>query len=419
MPSEQFSRRCAALIVDVELDGMPRWEQGPLPFRKGETIATAEARRGYFNERTGQALYGPSRVHRSTSEGGVEPPQTGFEVVGLELLRVHERSKSRNALLVVHGDLHVDGLGLVESLSTLAPIGDAGSKSRGWYDELLAGFGRVEQNVKRAATVSLVTPARDLPEASLTSAEYDSWAPELKWLWLLASASPVEVYRPPPDYAKRLDRSLVQLSAGWLALVLRDGAAFLGGGADIGAFYRLAPDAELHFRSIYLDALLLGHVQRLMLSRIADDLATLGDPVLYPERLLTLERELTEFRNVFWWQQLGPHWHGNELLQAYQRQHEIPALFNEVMEGLDDYSRQTRTAAAQRTSALLGILSIVGLPSGFALAFMRALGIEDWRWILASLAAAAAVTAAILATRPGRTLIRPLGVRRRVRAGGD
>jgi hypothetical protein len=417
VPGERFSRRCAALIVDVELDGMPDWERGPLPFRKGETVATAEVRRSYFNERTAQALHGPNRVHRWTSDGGVEPLQGGFEVVGLELLRVHERSKSRNALLVVHGDLDSDGLSVVDSLASLAPIGETGSKSRGWYDELLAGFGRVEQNVRRAATVSLVTPAGDLPDASLTSAEYDGWAPELKWLWLLASASPAEVYRPPPDYAERLDRSLVRLSADWLALVLRDGAAFLGAGADIGAFYRLAPDAELHFRSIYLDALLLGHVQRLMLSRIADDLATLGDPVVYPERLVTLERELTEFRNVFWWQQLGPHWHGNELLQAYQRQHEIPALFEEVMGGLDDYSGQTRTAAAQRTSALLGILSIVGLPSGFALALLRALGIEDWRWILASLLIAAAVTVAILATRPGRTLVRPLVVRRRVRAG--
>lgn len=411
--SEHFTRRCAAVIVDIDLDRLPAWEPGPLPFRQGDTVASGEVRRTYFNERAGQALYGPNRVHRWASPGRIAAPPAGLEVLGLELLRVHERRHTRNALLAVHGNLLTDRLELIDSLAKLAQVDPAVSTSRRWYDELLEGAGRVEGTVRRAATATLVTPAGRSPTAPLPSPTYEHWSPELQWLWLLASSTPPEEYQPPPEYADRLPESVVSLSAGWLALVLRDGVALLGSGADIGAFYRLSPDVELHFRAIYLDSLLLGHIQRLRLSQIADDLAALGDPVDHPERLVELEQELTEFRNVFWWQHLGPHWHGNELLRAYQRQHEIPELFAQVVEGLEDYSRQARTASSQQTSALLGVLTIVGLPFGLAVGLMR--GISDWRWIVVALAAASAITAVILATPTGRSLVRPWFVGRRRR----
>lgn len=408
--SEHFTSRCAVLVVDLDLERLPDWQPGPLPVRHGETTATSDVRRRYFNERTSQALHGADRVHLWADENPIGAPAAGFEVIGLELLRVHG-GRGRNALLAVHGGLAADGLQLVDSLARIAHIGPAGSSSRAWFDELLAGFGRVGQNVRRAATVSLVVPAR-APEEPLSDPDYAEWTPELQWLWLLASATPTEEYRPPPEYGQALLGSLVSLSADWRALVLRDGAAFLGSGPDIGPVYRLSSDPELHFRSIYLDSLLLGHVQRLQLSRIADDLAALGDPVRHPERLVQLEQELTTFRNVFWWQQLGPHWHGNELLAAYQRQQEIPELLAEVVDGLEDFSRQARTTAAQRTSALLGLLTIVGLPATFAIGLMRALGIEELGPILLSLVVAALVSAAILSTRTGRTLVRPLMMRK-------
>ncbi len=402
--SAHFSPRSAILIADAELDALPPWEPGPLPFEAGETVATGEVRRSYFNERAAQALYGPSRVHRRDAPS--PPPHAAFHVLGLELLVVSEHPRARNALLVAHGELAADGLDLVTSLEQLAAVGPRGSPSRAWYDGLFDGLGHTEPGVRRATTAALVTP-QGPPEAPLPPSEYGAWSPELQWLWLLASGTPPEEYRPPPEWGDELAESLVRISDGWLALVLRDGAAFLGSGPDIGAIYRLFPSAELHFRTIYLDALLLGHVQRLRLGQIADDLAVLGDPVRHPERLRELELELAEFRNVFWWQHLGPHWHGNELLRAYQRQHEIPGLFDQVVGGLHDYSRQAQTTAAQRTSGLLGVISIVGGPSAFALGLVRALGVENWRWVLFAVACALAVTLALLATPPGRTLIRP------------
>ena len=158
--------------------------------------------------------------------------------------------------------------------------------------------------------------------------------------------------------------------------MLRDGTALLGSGPDMSPVYRLFEDPELHFRTIYLDALLLGQMQRLVLTQIADDLAAVVDPVLDPQRLLDLERELTTFRNVFWWRHLGPQWHGNALLGAYQKQHEIAELLDQVADELGDYSNKAERAATQRSEALLGVLAVISLPVGAA-ELIHALGIHE------------------------------------------
>jgi hypothetical protein len=174
----------------------------------------------------------------------------------------------------------------------------------------------------------------------------------------------------------------------------------------MGTVYRLSDDPELHFRSIYLDAFMLGEIQRQRLGEIADHLAGLGDPVRHPERLEELEHELAEFRNVYWWQHLGAQWHGSRLLRSYQRQHELPELYDQVVGELADYARSAQTAASQRTEALLGILTVFGLPFGLAVGILHALEIPDWEWLVVSLAAATAVTVGLLLTAPGRQLVR-------------
>jgi len=390
-----FSRRSAVLIVEVELETPPPWDEGPLPVREGEAIADAGARRSYFNERSAQALYGPTRLHRN-ADRTIDPRHADFTVIGLELVA--------GALLVIHGSLRADGLKLVESLARLVDLGPE-SPARHWCDDLLAGHGRISASARRATALVQVTPDGDL-DRPLRSPDYDTWPRELQWLWLLASATPADAYSPPPEAGTGLSASVLRFSAGWRALVLRDGAAFLGSGPDMGPIYRLSPDPELHFRSIYLDAFLLGMVQRLRLGEIADRLASLGDPVRQPERLAELEQEAAEFRNVFWWQQLGAQWHGNQLLRAYQRQHEIPELFSQVIGELEDYSRKAQTAATQRTEALLGIITVVGLPFGLAVGILHALEITSWVWLAASLAVAAVLSAALLLTSPWRNLVR-------------
>lgn len=390
-----FARPAVILVADVELDGLPAWEEGPLPLRAGSTVAGADARRSYFNRRAGQALYGPGRVHRF-AEPSESPPGLDFEVSGLELVG--------GLLLVVHGTVRADGPGLVEGLRRLVDLG-AGSALRGWCESLLGRCGRVGARVRRANVLVQVTPEGAL-DRPLPSPAYDGWTPELQWLWLLASATPAATYRPAPEIGDALADSLLRLSDGWQALILRDGAAFLGSGPDMGPIYRLADDPELHFRTIYLDAFLLGMIQGRRLGEIADDLAALGDPVRHPDRLDALERELAEFRNVYWWQQLGPQWHGNQVLRAYHRQNEMSELLEQVSEQLADSARKAQTAASNRAGALLGVLTVVGLPFGLAVGILAALEIPDWRWLVVSLAAAAVCTAGLLLTTPGRELVR-------------
>lgn len=390
-----FGRAAVILVAEVELVSAPAWEDGPLPLGEGGSAATAEARRAYFNERAAKALHGSARLHRA-GDGAIEPPEAGLDVLGLELVA--------GSLLVVHGTLRAGGLGLVESLQRLVDVGPE-APSRRWLDGLLGGHGSVSARARRAMVLVHVTPDGDLARP-LASPAYDRWSPELQWLWLFASATPAAAYLPAPESGEALGASLLLFSAGWRALVLRDGAAFLGSGPDMGPIYRLSADPEVHFRSIYLDAFLLGMIQRLRLGEIADRLAALGDPVRHPDRLGQLQQEAATFRNVLWWRQLGPHWAGSELLRAYQRQHEIPELFAQVVGELDDYARTAQTAASQRVEALLGIITVVGLPFGLAVGIMHALEISDWEWLVVSLAAAAAFTAAILVTAPGRALVR-------------
>lgn len=65
-----------------------------------------------------------------------------------------------------------------------------------------------------------------------------------------------------------------------------------------------------------------------------------------------------------------------------------------------------QTAAGQRTEALLGVLTAVGLPSGLAVAIVHALDMRDWRWLLVALAAATVCTVGLRLTTPGCGLVR-------------
>jgi hypothetical protein len=401
-----FLRRLAIVVVPVDLFELPAWEPGPLPLMQDGVVASADLRRSYFNERSATALYGPGRMHRGVGlEHGRVRSCDQFVVDGVELLGVPAGGGRRNALLAVHGEVLADGLGFVETLARIGHLGTGASPSRSFLDELLGGCGSVMSGLTQATTIALATPAGAL-ETPIESPGYDGWSADLQWLWMLASATPPGDYLPARQEQEELLDSLILLSASWQVLVLRDGAAFVGSGIDMSSAYRLSPNAEFHFRTVYLDALLVAQAQRLQLTRIADELAALADPMIDPGPLLRLERELTAFRNVYWWQHLGPQWHANKLLHAYQEKHGISELFEQVAEELGDYSRKAQTAATQRTEALVGVLAVVGLPLGAALELMHALDVRDHRWIALALALATLFIAAILLTGPGRTLVR-------------
>lgn len=375
-----------------------------MPFADGGVVATADVRSAYFNDRSGQALYGSDRVHRWVVPGeGSAVFDSGLDVIGLEVIRAAGPHLDRNGFVIIHGRMPPSSVELVEDLHRLSLIGADSAPLRRWCDEALDGSGAVCPDIKRAMTMTYVTPATEL--VSPLSQAYSAWPASLQWLWLLASTTPADAYLPAPEALAGLAESLVRLSAGWQVLVLRDGVAFLGSGADMGPAYRLFQDPEFHFRSIYLDTLLLGQLQRLILTRIADELAAVADPHLDLQRLIRLEHELTAFRNVFWWRHLGPQWHANALLGAYQMQHEIPDLLEQISNELGDYSSKAERSATQRSEALLGVLAVVSLPVGAA-ELTHALGVHEWIWNALALAIAMLLVVLILLTRPGRTLVR-------------
>jgi hypothetical protein len=398
-----FSQRFTILVAPVVLGRMPDWPPGPLPVDADGTVATAAVRATYFNERAANALYGSARRHQWADEERVFAE--GFDVRAAEVVAVGAGRTGTSGLLAVHLAPHDDGLALVVALDRLARI-DRDSPTRAALDALLAGCGGVRAGLRRATTITLAETGSEPLPLVLPMPAFGDWPADLQWLWLLASATPTAAYQPPPDDHAALLSRTVRMSQSWSALVTRDGTAMIGCGTDMQPAYTLYRDAANHFRTIYLDALLLAQMQRLRLTGIADDLASLNDPTSNPDQVLALEHDLAAFRNVLWWQHLGPQWHANDLLRAYQDQHELHAILDQISHDLNDFARTAQTAASERTEALVGVVAVVGLPIGGALELLHVLGVEDPWWVAFALAIAAAVIAAILSTTAGRTLVR-------------
>lgn len=417
-PARQFG--CIRLVLVVEADlaegeHADGWSPGPYPFpasADATLVAGRSERAKYFHPRVCDALY-DDRWHRSPTDAERSAsPIAELEVDALELVRFRAPGKDPDGLFVVHTsvDAGISGDDLVKALSRASLLEERGAGAdpelRGWHDRLLGNLGTTS-SARRATTIALVTPAGQTL-ATPAAASQLPWSWQDQWLWFLASATPYTRYPPDPADRDKLLGGQISFSATWRALVLRDGTAFLGCEPDRGeetSYYRAA---ELFVRSIYLDALLLGIIQRITLSEIADDVAGLKDPVSQPKALRVIEQDLTNFRNVFWWQHLTYHGFGNELLAAYQQQHGLDPLREQIVEELAEYSRQAERLAAEKTNALLALLTILGATFGLAFGITQSLGVESTFWVLISMGIAlvAAVVAGFLPVT--RSLLRPL-----------
>ncbi|MEU9879708.1 hypothetical protein [Streptomyces phaeochromogenes] len=148
----------------------------------------------------------------------------------------------------------------------------------------------------------------------------------------------------------------------------------LGHRPDTGAgdFFEFG---ALHSRTVYLDALLLGSLQRDHIDELTDELTDELSEVFNSSRLArrvaTLERNIAVFRSTYWRQHLTAHGAANDLLLALQNQHRLPARFNEILAEAADYSRLVQTQESQQISGSLGVLTILGLPLGTASASCR------------------------------------------------
>ncbi|MGW5818267.1 hypothetical protein [Streptomyces noursei] len=334
----------------------------------------------------------------------------------MELLHTPTEDAPRRAIAVIH--FTVNGSSLHDTLRALAGRAAAGhSPLTGPLepDALLQGHATVAPNATPFTVAFLSTAHAQLPRLYPRSYRRN-WPSDQQWLWALASRTNAADYPPDPADGPTLTANVLRISADWSALVLRDGAAFIGRRPDRGETDPFFGYAELHARTVYLDALLLGiiqhsHIDQLTeeLSNVFDDLTRLADGVA------ELEQGIAQFRAIYWRQHLTAHGPANDLLLAYHGQHRLATRFNEILAEATDYARLVQSQESQQISGALGILTILGLPLSTALTVQQVLGDTNLLHLLAFTGSAVAATAGLLTTPYGRLVISALrGPRKRV-----
>ncbi len=260
------------------------------------------------------------------------------------------------------------------------------------------------------------------PDASTASALRDPGSGELPQsadllLRSLASrAAPSDVPLP-PEHLPQLRADADRISADWSALVLRQGAAFLGHRPDTGPgdFFDYA---ALNSRTVYLDALLLGTAQRNHIDELTDDLSAVFSGPGLARRVSALEHRIAVFRSTYWRQHLNAHGPANDILLSFQAKHRLPERFAQILAEAADYARLAQNQESQQIAGALGVLTILGLPVSTALSVLQVLNDSSPADLVVALAASLAATAAALTTRYGRLVLSSLRGGPRGGAGG-
>ncbi|MFD9207758.1 hypothetical protein ACFVZM_15965 [Streptomyces sioyaensis] len=410
------ARQALTVILPVRLDAPPPWEEGPLPFALGSRRADTATRQTYFTPSAARVLYGtperPCRWHRF--ENRTHGP---LHLHGIELLRTATARHPGAALAVLH--FMVEGAAL---LNTLRAIGHRHSADPDPLDgplapeALLAGVAVPDTSeapfaLARPYTIAFLTPRAAHTPALRQADRLPATADQ--WLWSLASRSTAADFPPAPELMPSQMEHAVRISADWSALVLRHGAAFLGHRPDRGDgdFYDFG---AVHHRTIYLDALLLGTVQRDHIDELTEALSGVFDGPKLGARVAALETQIAGFRSTYWRQHLTAHGPANELLLAYQAQYRLPDRFTEILAEAADYARLVQTQDNQQIAGALGVLTILGLPLGTALSILQVLDDHSPTHLLLALTTAALATALAFTTRYGRLVLSSL----RNRVGG-
>ncbi|TMU90585.1 hypothetical protein FGK60_44550 [Streptomyces sp. DASNCL29] len=392
-PGLQRTSACVIFDVDMVSDPPPEWAEGPLPAVSSDgTAADRERRLTYFEHRVGVSLFGatgrPARWHLRGPLGADEP-----DVEAVELLRVPPVAAMDGrpaALAVLHVRLGDDPLMELARYARLPADPER-------LDRLLPDGLRLAAGAARAWTLAHVT-FRQQPPPVLPAA-YAGWPTADQWLWLLASRSPLERFAPDPDDAS-LFAGRVRFSADWQALVLRDGAAFLGTSPDPGDEHTFHATAAHHVHTLYLDVFLLGRMQHLGANSLADAVSALSARESDASRLLALEGQRIELRRALWSSHITSRGKGNELLERFQEQHRLDRLLSDASSGLAETAGYVEAARARRRSVALGLLSAVGLPFGVCYAAAALWGSPGVWTLLVSTALAVALTGLLFTLLP-------------------
>ncbi|MGW7266276.1 hypothetical protein [Streptomyces sp. NPDC054842] len=406
------ARQELTVVLPVRLLRLPDWPEGPFPFELGSRRTDARTRSTYFAPASARALYGapgrPLRWHLP-----LDIKHDGLNLLGLELLRAGTARSAEHALAVLHFSVERPLLPVLRAIAGRRPA-DADEPLTGPFDPaaLLTGIADLRNPaapfaIARPYTIAFLTPTARHTPALRTGPEGRLPASADGWLWQLASRSTPEDFPLPPETAGEQLKDTMRVSGDWSALVLRQGAAFLGHRPDTGAgdFFEFG---ALHSRTVYLDALLLGALQRDHIDELTDELSEVFNSSRLARRVARLERNIAVFRSTYWRQHLTAHGPANDLLLAFQHQHRLPARFGEILAEAADYSRLVQTQESQQISGALGVLTVLGLPVGTALGILQVLGDASVSHLLIALALSVAATGAILTTRYGRLVLSSL-----------
>ncbi|KPI01932.1 hypothetical protein OK074_5439 [Actinobacteria bacterium OK074] len=396
-------RSSSCVVFDVEWAGGPlpgEWVEGPWPARLPDGSAADRDRRlTYFEPRVSASLFGargrPARWHlHRPPDADADTDADQPAVRAVELLRVPAAAgldDRRRGLAVLHVRLGGDPLG---ELPTLARLPADRARLAG----ILPDAVRVADSTRRAWTLTHVTFARGRPPAVMP-AEYATWTTTDQWLWLLASATPLDRFAPDPEDAG-LFAGRVRFSADWQALVLRDGAAFVGTSPDPGGEAPFHASAARHVHTVYLDVFLLGRLQYLGANALANAASELGARDWDANRLRRLEGRLIEQRRALWSSHITSRGKADELLTRFQEQLRLDQLASHTATGLADTARFVEEARSRRTSVALSLLSAVGLPFGLAYAGAALWGQPGPRNLLLATGVAVLLTIALFAAVP-------------------
>ncbi|WP_405580693.1 hypothetical protein [Streptomyces sp. NBC_01190] len=364
------------------------------------------ARLNYFESRVAQTLYGGQgpavRWHRESSACPADAA-----VAAVEILQAPAFSGERTGLAVLHLRFGADPVGDLAGLCDLSSS-PAGAANRSRLQALMPDGVTIPSQVRRASTLAHVTFG-GAAQPTMSPA-YGSWPARDQWLWCLASAAPESLFPPDPEDPS-LFEGRVRFSADWQALVLRDGVAFVGTSPDPGGENVFHAAAETYVHSIYLDVLLLGRMQANALNTLANQIATIGLDRLGAGQLEVLEGRLIELRRTFGRDHITAHGKGNEILRQYFAQHRVPELRARLVDDLADTARYVEAAGARSVNAVLGLVTVLGLPFGLSYAAGALWGGSGARSFAVWTAVGAVASLAAVLLPPVRAMLRAISRR--------
>jgi hypothetical protein len=419
------------LILDctVNPEALPSngWAQGPLGVTaqvRGECIvADAATRRTFFLESAGRALYGGrmptglgGRWHRPCK---VSAAFDGATIVGMEILEaIVGQADLGPSLCAAELILHIELSG-AEERATLEALHHTVRTRKGreaFVKQLLYNDGQPDLDpVPRDFTPTGISLSSENRMYSVYFGEESGLGPNAKLALELATLTPRSARQASARELEAAQSDLLQPSVDWIALIRRDGATFLSNaGSDF------SPTLMFYARTIYTDTLALGRLQSRLLGTLSHRLSEAALlPALPLREVQALEHDIVIFRAAYVSRSISGSQTANDIMHAYQEQHELTEALVELHVNTVELARAATLKAAaltqfaaDRTNAALGVLTVVGLPLGVALTIWSSFDGGMWQLGAAFLGALGSSGLA-LATMPGlRDMFRALfGVR--------